>query len=1071
MNRLYQILIVLLILTLGFNTNRAIQNQRKEVISWIDNQGYWLKLAEQGIVNYNPDKKAAPAIFTGSRIKAILVRTEDSPDIPVTDENSTQSENSIAIDPFDESVLLNSNNSTNLDVTEKYGADALFSFDSGDTWDGDIEGPDEENNGDPVSVIGLSGRWFINYINEDGGMGVSYSDDNGSTWSTVQAAPNPGDLTDKCHLCIDNNPDSPYEGNLYVAWTNVGGPYHAEIGFSYSTDNGETWNINSNISSAVEAGSHNQGVNLVTGPNGELYAFWAIYDFWPSGGSDENAIGMAISYDGGQSWSDAVRIIENIRGIRSTLTSKDLRVNSFPVATIDLSSGADRGSIYVTWCNHGVPGINTGDDIDIYLIKSMDNGESWNTPIRINTDPPNMGKEHFMQWITCDNSTGILSMVFYDDRNVSESECEVYCANSIDGGQTWEDFKVGDVAFTPSPIPGLADSYMGDYLGISASNGMVYPVWTDNRTGYAMSYCSPYFTDPVNRPENLTGITNHETGISSLQWDFEFSSGFSYFIIYRNGDSIDVTTGTSYSDQLPNYGYYNYRVTAYYNNGRESGATGINLTWGSVDINVNPPSLYKHLGTNLISTDTIIIQNNGQLPLKYNISLHSEYKNRDYCNASGGSNVSQEYIKSVEIDSISNLNTGADNYTDYSYLSTTMEVGKNYSIKIVNGNPFDYDQCAVWIDWDINEIFSENEKLMLESIADSGYFRGTISPPPGSGSGQARMRIRLGYTGILSPCGTTTFGEVEDYTINCKGWMDIYPISGIIEPSNEDSVIVEYNTHNLIPDNYSCIASVSSNDTSNPIINIDIKLRSDNIVVNAKSTSDTACQGSAVYLMAAISGVYISPNYKWHSNPEGFHSELARPLTIPIVPAWYIVEVTEGDNYAIDSVFIGIHPAPSFSLGNDTTICDDSNVTLEPDSIFLHYQWSTGDTSHNITVDSSGSINNTKQISLTAENEYGCFFTDEITITFTDCSYLNDIWGSNIKLFPNPAINETFIKYLPNCENLYINIYSQEGKLVYENKHMWSSSIKINLNNLNTGTYLLQLNADNLVINKKLIIR
>jgi hypothetical protein len=64
-------------------------------------------------------------------------------------------------------------------------------------------------------------------------------------------------------------------------------------------------------------------------------------------------------------------------------------------------------------------------------------------------------------------------------------------SNSYDGGDTWEDFRVSDVAFTPSPIPGLAASYMGDYLGISARGGMVYPVWPDNRNGYIQSFVSP----------------------------------------------------------------------------------------------------------------------------------------------------------------------------------------------------------------------------------------------------------------------------------------------------------------------------------------------------------------------------------------------------------------------------------------------------------------------------------------------------------------------------------------------------------------------------------------------------
>ena len=74
-------------------------------------------------------------------------------------------------------------------------------------------------------------------------------------------------------------------------------------------------------------------------------------------------------------------------------------------------------------------------------------------------------------------------MIFYDDRHVSDNQVEVYVAYSFDGGDSWEDFKVSDIAFTPAPIPGLASGYMGDYLGIAARAGQVYPVWCDNRTG------------------------------------------------------------------------------------------------------------------------------------------------------------------------------------------------------------------------------------------------------------------------------------------------------------------------------------------------------------------------------------------------------------------------------------------------------------------------------------------------------------------------------------------------------------------------------------------------------------
>ena len=158
----------------------------------------------------------------------------------------------------------------------------------------------------------------------------------------------------------------------------------------------------------------------------------------------------------------------------------------------------------------------------------------------------------------------------------------------IDGGYSWEEFKVSDVSFTPSPIPGLAQDYMGDYLGIQAKNGIVYPMWTDNRNGYAMTWCSPYETNPLNKPTNVTAEVDFESGLVNLSWEYEYSGGFMYFKIYRDGDSVSTTIDTTAIDQLQEYGNFKYRITAYYENNIESGASGINVSWGAPSIYINP---------------------------------------------------------------------------------------------------------------------------------------------------------------------------------------------------------------------------------------------------------------------------------------------------------------------------------------------------------------------------------------------------------------------------------------------------------------------------------------------------
>lgn len=462
----------------------------------IDNMAYWRRMASLGLVPVEPDHAAPFGKYTGSRLSGRSVMTDDSPDVPVTTVNSTQSENSIFVDPNNPQAVLNSNNSTPRPASTVYGANDFWSNDAGSTWGGHVQGAGGENSGDPTTAIGLNGWYYVGYIHSSGGQGVSYSTDQGNTWTPVLVAPAPSgfsSLLDKNHMWIDNSTTSPYEGQLYDAWTNFGGSNDTEIEISRSTNNGLNWSSPVNISANVNAGSHNQGVNIHTGPNGEVYTIWAIYDGWPT---DETAIGMARSFDGGASWQPATRIISNIRGIRNSATSKNMRVNAFPSMAVDISNGPNRGTIYVVWPNIGIPGTNTGSDMDVYMIRSTDQGNTWSSPIRVNQDPSGLGKQHYFPWITCDPANGNLSVVYYDDRNVSGAQAEVYVSNSIDGGNSWEDLKVSDVSFTPQPISGLASGYFGDYLGIHAHSRWVYPVWTDNRTGYAMTYVSAFQAGP-----------------------------------------------------------------------------------------------------------------------------------------------------------------------------------------------------------------------------------------------------------------------------------------------------------------------------------------------------------------------------------------------------------------------------------------------------------------------------------------------------------------------------------------------------------------------------------------------
>ncbi|MDZ7743090.1 MAG: GEVED domain-containing protein [Bacteroidota bacterium] len=892
MKKSYYIIAVAVAALVIFSVNWATSNKElklKEkynelVDTRIDNNGYWKEMARQGLAELNPEMTPAQSIYTGSRIDANSVLTLDSPDVPVTTENSTQSENSVFVDPNQPQTVLNSNNSTQNPVGSLYGANDFYSFDAGENWEGEVQGAGGFNSGDPTTAISLSGRWYVGYIATSGGQGVSYSDDQGETWTSKLVASGGSGLLDKNHLWIDNSPSSAYEGNLYDAWTPFGSTFDSEIALAYSSDDGESWSSPVNLSAAVSAGSHNQGVNLSTGPNGEAYAVWAIYDSWPS---DESAIGFARSYDGGESWEDGTRIIEDIRGVRTTETSKNMRVNSFPVAAVDISNGPNSGNIYVVWANVGVPGINAGSDIDVYMIKSSDDGDTWSEPTRVNQDPTGMGKEHYFPWITCDPANGALSVVFYDDRNVNSNQCEVFCANSYDAGQTWEDFKVSDVAFTPQPIPNLAGGYFGDYLGITANGGWVYPVWTDNRSGTAMTYTSPYQTNPLPAPYDLEALVTFESGEAAMDWEFDGGEGFEHFIIYLDGIEVATINDQQFTQALPDYGIYQLGVTAFFGDEGESIMSSTSVQWGDAHIAVDPMEINETLLQGETSTHYITIENIGQLDLEFNISPYIQSDNREilnYCDA-GSATWDDEYIQKVVVGDINNSSGSVSGgYQDFTDLSTLMSAGSTYEMEVTNGSTqWAQDECGIWIDWNQNEDFTDDEPITVNGSPGVGPYTASITPPPGAMGGETRMRIRITYSKTPEPCGIDSYGEVEDYTIMVSNWLQIDQYGGNIPAGDNMIIEVTLDAGELDLGDYYAELQITNNDPLLPEVVVPINLTVSDYTVIANAIPAEMCDmGGNVQLNATPVGGSGEYTYSWTSDPEGFTSTEQNPEFGPL---------------------------------------------------------------------------------------------------------------------------------------------------------------------------------------------
>jgi hypothetical protein len=312
---------------------------------------------------------------------------------------------------------------------------AGYTMDAGQTWhDTLMVIPPYPWQSDPVLVVDTSGNYYACFIclntqTTRSGIYVEKSTDNGVTWSSPVMAVDSaaGAFEDKQMMVINKNPGANY-GDIHIAWARfTNNQQITHIMMVTSTDGGQTYN------DAVEV-SPMDGVQWpvpTIGPNGDIYVAWFGYfpggiyfapshdhgqsfdpeqqietlsasseningnilvfpfpaltcDINPSSPNlgnlyiafmDRNSSDMDIffirSQDGGQSWSDRIRINDDV-----------------------LHNGADQFHPWLSVDNSGVihaifydRRLDVGRNLlfDVYYTKSTDGGLTWLPNERITT--------------------------------------------------------------------------------------------------------------------------------------------------------------------------------------------------------------------------------------------------------------------------------------------------------------------------------------------------------------------------------------------------------------------------------------------------------------------------------------------------------------------------------------------------------------------------------------------------------------------------------------------------------------------------------------------------------------
>ncbi|MBU2938164.1 fibronectin type III domain-containing protein [Lacinutrix sp. C3R15] len=296
---------------------------------------------------------------------------------------------------------------------------------------------------------------------------------------------------------------------------------------------------------------------------------------------------------------------------------------------------------------------------------------------------------------------------------------------------------------TPVFIYNVDSSNLSSVLS-GLSLGTTYDVYVISECDSDTNIISDVNTFTTSSCDAVTGVTittvTHNSAV--LYWTASANASEGYQVnVYEQGATTPFITGT---------------VAA--------STTAVNLT------NLSPETTYE---VEVISYCDTVSTTSSKINFTTGVDMDT-----DYCDSTI---YTVESITRVLFAGIDNASTavGASEYEDFSAIVGQVETGATYGFSAegyTDGNFTNY--FTVWIDWNQDFEFQTEEMYEIGAILNSDGTDGqqatsNIAVPSTALEGNTRMRVIKNFnTSPTDSCGTYSYGQIEDYTINVS-----YPLS------------------------------------------------------------------------------------------------------------------------------------------------------------------------------------------------------------------------------------------------------------------------------------------------------